>query len=265
MKHMRMPIAIAATVIIGGLCSGVALASSQAAPQPSGTAGQSGAHEALAGIWTNIPEEENSAPPPETGRFGTPGNAPGGGSGGRGGGGHGGRGGGGGGGGYSGGGFGGYGGRGARGGATDNENEAKAAALSVFERALMDPVKQMTIVVHDPSVTIVYDDGHTEELKTNGKKVSEKAENGFVKFTRLSHWDGSALISDIAVSDGPNFQRRYDITADGKTLRVSTTPSRNANGSGRDGGGGHGLTYGRTATHVYGRPSTTEPAESAAK
>ena len=261
------PIVLVATMIVGGLCSRVALASPQQATQQSGATGQSGAHQALAGIWTNLPEEENSAPPPETGRFGAQGGRAGDGSGGHGG--HGGGSGGGSGGhggfGGQGGGAGGFGGYGGRGRAMDNESEARAAALSVFERALMDPVKQMTIVVHDSAVTIVYDDGHIEELKTNGKKVNEKAENGFVKFTRLSHWDGSALISDIAVSDGPNFQRRYDITADGKTLRVSTTPSRNANGSGRDGGGGHGLTYGRTATHVYGRPSTTEPAESAAK
>jgi hypothetical protein len=260
---MRLSTVILAGVLIGGACAGARLHAAQS----------NVSHEALAGIWINAPDEENSPGPAEGGEFGGPGSgnsggARGGHAGAGGGGGGGGRGGRGGGGGGFGGGGGGFGGGRAQQHPNDNESAARAAALSVYERSLMDPVKQMTIVIHDPSVTIVYDDGHTQELTANGKKVNEKAENDYVKLTRKTHWDGAALISEIAISNGPNFQQRYDVVADGTELRVSTTPIRSDNNGGRGGygggggGGGRGLTYGRTAFHVYKRPDIT-PAASA--
>ena len=259
---MRLSTVILAGVLVGGGVAGVRLHADQSSTV---------SHEALAGVWVNAPEEENSPGPAEGGQFGGPGDTGRAGSGGRGGGGGGGGrhgGGGGGGGGFGGGGFGGGGGGfgGGRGQQRPNDNEsaAKAAALSVYERSLMDPVKQMTIVIHDPMVTIVYDDGHTQEFVTNGKKINEKAENDYVKLTRKTHWDGAALISDIAISNGPNFQQRYDVVEDGKELRVSTTPIRSDSNQGRYGGGGggagQGFTYGRTAFHVYKRPDSAAPA-----
>jgi hypothetical protein len=259
-------------LLIGNLCTGLLLAKGEKdKPVPADPA-LTAAHEKLAGIWVNKPEDENSAPPSEGGGFTGPtgnggssgggGRGSGGGGGGRGGyGGHGG----------GGGGFGGQGGGRGRPTGNGNEDAARAAALQVYVRSLMDPVKQMTIVVHETTVSITYDDGRVEELQTTGKKVSEKYENGYVKVNRKSHWDTGALISEIEVTNGPNFQQRYDVTAAGE-LHVSTTPVRSPNeyggrggyggggggyggGGGGGGGGSRGLTYGRTATHVYGRPT----------
>jgi hypothetical protein len=206
------------------------------------------AHDAFGGIWVNAIDGENS---PSTAPPAGPDNGAGGrrtgGGGGRGG--YGGRGGGGFGGGGFGGGRGGFGGRRAGGG--DNDQAAQAAAQALFTRELLDPVKQMTIVVKPASVSIVTDEGHVTELTTNKKKVSETAENGFIKYNRTTYWDGPALVSEIAIKDGPTFEQRYELAADGNELHVAT--SRKASKSnGRGNFGGFSST--RPTTHVYTRP-----------
>ena len=101
----------------------------------------------------------------------------------------------------------------------------------------------MTIVPHDTSLAIAYDDGRTLTLEATNKKVSGRAENGFVKYTRKSRWDGEAMLSEVEVENGPKFDEKYEVIAEGTQLRVSIT----AKGSG-------GKDAERTITHVYERP-----------
>ena len=104
----------------------------------------------------------------------------------------------------------------------------------------------MTIVVHEASLSIAYDDGRTLTLETSNKKVSGRAENGFVKLTRKSRWEGDALVSQVEIENGPKFEEKYEVIADGAELRVSVTT---------EGGGGRGGSDGkRTILHVYERP-----------
>lgn len=141
----------------------------------------------------------------------------------------------------SGGGGGGFGG-GGRAGRAENSADARAA-IADYSRTLLQPAKRMTIVVHDASLSIAYDDGRTLTLETTNKKVSGRAENGFVKLTRKSKWEGDALISQIEIENGPKFEEKYEVIADGDELRVSVTT---------EGGGGDGK---RTIMHVYERPA----------
>jgi hypothetical protein len=144
-----------------------------------------------------------------------------------------------GGGGLGGGGFGGRGGRG-------EESADERAAIANYSRTILQPAKQMTIVVHEASLSIAYDDGRTVTLETSNKKVSGRAENGFVKLTRKSRWEGDALVSQVEIENGPKFEEKYEVIADGAELRVSVTT---------EGGGGRGGSDGkRTIMHVYERP-----------
>jgi len=142
-----------------------------------------------------------------------------------------------------GGGFGGGGGRGGQG--VDNADER--AAIANYSRTLLQPAKQMTIVPHDASLSIAYDDGRTLTLEATNKKVSGRAENGFVKLTRKSKWEGDALVSQVEIENGPKFEEKYEVIAEGAELRVSVTTE---GGGGRGGGDAK-----RTITHVYERPS----------
>ena len=145
-----------------------------------------------------------------------------------------------GGGGIGGGGFGG-GGRTERG----QDNADARAAIANYSRTLLAPAKQMTIVVHEASLSIAYDDGRTLTLEATNKKVSARAENGFVKLTRKSKWEGDALVSHVEIENGPTFEEKYEVIADGAELRVSVTTE-----GGRSGSDGK-----RTIMHVYERPS----------
>ena len=221
--------------------------SARAIPLRAQAAPEGGAHHAFGGIWVISPDAQLRGPdtasvPPG----GSEGGRRRGGGGGRGGGGYGGGGGGrgggygGGGGGYGGGGFGGGGGRG--GGRGEGSAEERQA-MANYSRTLLQPAKQMTIVPHDTSLAIAYDDGRTLTLEATNKKVSGRAENGFVKYTRKSRWDGEAMLSEVEVENGPKFDEKYEVIAEGTQLRVSIT----AKGSG-------GKDAERTITHVYERP-----------
>lgn len=234
----RFLVLIAATALV---------VSARAIPLRAQAAPEGGAHHAFGGIWVISPDAQLRGPdtasvPPG----GSEGGRRRGGGGGRGGGGYGGGGGGrgggygGGGGGYGGGGFGGGGGRG--GGRGEGSAEERQA-MANYSRTLLQPAKQMTIVPHDTSLAIAYDDGRTLTLEATNKKVSGRAENGFVKYTRKSRWDGEAMLSEVEVENGPKFDEKYEVIAEGTQLRVSIT----ANGSG-------GKDAERTITHVYERP-----------
>jgi hypothetical protein len=140
-------------------------------------------------------------------------------------------------GGYGGGGFG-----GGRGGARGSGASAEARqAIATYSRTLLQPAKQMTIVPHDTSLAIAYDDGRTLTLEATNRKVSSRAENGLVKVTRKSAWMGESLVSEVEIENGPTFDETYEVIADGTQLRVSIATK-----------GGNDAQ--RTITHVYERP-----------
>jgi len=196
------------------------------------------AYDAFGGIWVISPDAQLRGPDATSVPSGMP-------EGGRSrGGGHGG-GYGGGGGGYGGGGGGrGGGGRAAGGRGGDTNAEAREAVAN-YSRTLLQPAKQMTIVPHETSLAIAYDDGRTLTLEATNKKVSSRAENGFVKLTRKSRWMDGAMLSEVEVEGGPKFEEKYEVIGDGTQLRVSITA---------EGGGGRGGGDKRTVTHVYERP-----------
>ena len=151
------------------------------------------------------------------------------------------------------GGFGGYGGGGySRGQGRDGGNPyaEERDAVTNLSRALMNPFRQMTIVVNDPAIEIVLDDGRRMPFETTNKKVDGRAENGFVRLTRRARWEGDALVTEIDIENGATFQQRYELIADGAQLRVVTT----AEGYGRDDDGK------RIVTHVYERPAPDQSA-----
>ena len=206
-------------------------------------------HAALGGIWVISPDAYLRGPDSVSAPSGgSGGSRRGGGGGGRGYGGGGGGGGYGGGSGSGGGGGGGYGGGGGRGGGGRGggrgEGNGEREAIANYSRTLLQPVKQMTIVPHEASLAIAYDDGRTLTLEATNKKVSSRVENGLVKLTRKSRWMGDAMISEIEIENGPKLEEKYEVIAEGSQLRVSIT----AEGGGRD-------EQKRTITHVYERPS----------
>jgi len=115
--------------------------------------------------------------------------------------------------------------------------------MADYSRTLLQPVKQMTIVAHDSSLAIAYDDGRTLTLEATNKKVSGRAENGFVKYTRKSRWEGDAMVSEVAIENGPTLVEKYEVIAEGTQLRIAITAK-----------GGGGKEAERTVTHVYERP-----------
>ena len=145
-----------------------------------------------------------------------------------------------------GGGGGGYGGRGGgRSGGGRGEGNGEREAIATYSRTLLQPVKQMTIVPHEASLAIAYDDGRTLTLEATNKKISSRVENGLVKLTRKSRWMDGAMISEIEIENGPKLEEKYEVIAEGTELRVSITT---------EGGGRGGDDAKRTITHVYERP-----------
>ena len=92
-------------------------------------------------------------------------------------------------------------------------------------------------------------DGARVTLQTDNRKVDERAENGLVKLTRKSQWDGLTPVSEVEMDKGPSLERKYELSPGGTELHVSTTVS------GRFGGGGGK----RVIVQVYERPE--EPAQ----
>lgn len=192
---------------------------SAASPTPSG-------HDPFAGVWS-LNRDKSELPgrgnPPDGGGSGS--GRRGGGAGGFGG--------------RRGGGFGGRGGSGGR-------SPEQLQAMMNYMRTLTEASSRITIVVHDMSVGMTDAEGMTLTLQTNNKKIDERAENSLVKLTRKSRWDGSTLVSEIEIENGPKIERKYELSPAGTELHISTTMS---GGFGGRGGGGN-----RTVTHVYERP-----------
>ena len=200
-------------------------------------------HEAFGGIWKLNTDRSDRAPAddvgPESrgggsGSGGFPGGAPGGGfpggtGGGRGGG-------------FPGGGF--------PSGGSDG-NRAQQQANMTFMRSLLQPSERLTIVVKDETFGITEADGKRVTLETTNKKVSSREQNGLVKLTRRSRWDGASLVSEIELDGGMKIRRRYELAAEGTQLRIATTMNGGGFGGRARGGGNDGK---RTITHVYERP-----------
>jgi hypothetical protein len=142
------------------------------------------------------------------------------------------------GGGFGGGGFGGRGGQRADGQQPDRD---RMQAMANYIRRLFEASSMLTIVIHDSSVSVTDAEGRVQMLDTTDKKSDERAENGYIKFTRKTHWDGNALVSEIDVDNGPKIERRFELSEGGSELRVSTTMSGGRGGK-------------RTLTQVYERP-----------
>jgi hypothetical protein len=185
-------------------------------------------HQALAGIWVlnrDLGDAPATTAAPEGSSEGRRGAGGGGGGGGRGGGRR----------------MGGGGGRGyGRSGNQAEEDLGRRQAIADYVRASMDDSKQLTIVVHDTSVSITDVDGQVLVLQTNDKKIEERAGNGLVKLARKSRWDGDTLVSEIDVDNGPKIVRNYALSPGGTQLSITTTIDR----------GGRPV----KATHVYERP-----------
>lgn len=91
-----------------------------------------------------------------------------------------------------------------------------------YVRTAMEASHQLTIVVHDDSVSMTDAEGRMLSLKTDNKKIEERAQNGLVKLTRKARWDGEVLVYEVAVENGPTLIRRYELSPGGTQLQVST-------------------------------------------
>jgi len=126
--------------------------------------------------------------------------------------------------------MGGGGGRGyGRGGNRADQGEddvARRQAIAEYVRTSTQDSKQLTIVLHESSVSITDIDGQVLALQTNGKKVDERGGNGLVKLGRKTHWDGETLVSEIDIDNGPKIVRNYALSPGGTQLTVTTTIDR---------------------------------------
>ena len=92
-----------------------------------------------------------------------------------------------------------------------------------YVRTSSQTSKQLTIVVHDNAVTFTDVDGGIQTLETDDKSVSERAENGLVRLSRKTHWQDSALVSEINVENGPKIVRTYSLSPAATQLRITTS------------------------------------------
>lgn len=190
-----------------------------------------GDHQAFAGVW-ELNRDRSELPPPGSANGGEPrgrrGGYGGGGGGRRGG--------------YGGGGFGGYGG-GRRGGGGGGGSRDPEQMQAVFEylRSLNQPSSRITIAVRDPGFVVTDAEGGVQTLQADNKSVDERAANGLVKLKRKTRWEQGVLISEIEVDNGPKIERRYELSPDGSSLRITTKAT---------GRGGEG----RSAMVVYEHP-----------
>jgi len=176
-------------------------------------------HEGFGGIWV-LNRDRGDAPgtPTSPEARGEGGGRRGGGRGGGGGGGRG-------------GGRGGRGRFGGQGGADASGQEqdlGRREAIMNYMRTAMEASRQLTVVVHEDGVSVSITDaeGRVQSLKTDNKKIDERAENGLVKLSRKARWEGDALVSEIDIESGPAVVRRYELSPGGTQLEVSTTINR---------------------------------------
>jgi hypothetical protein len=198
-------------------------------PPPGGASRQ-----ALGGIWVlnrDLGDTPGAQPAPDDSgsQSGSGGGGYGGGSGGRmGGGRRGGR---------------GFGGGGSGGGRSPSAEDAgRQQAIADYLRIQMSDVpKQLTIVVHDISVSTTDDEGRVTSLQTDDKKIDDRVQNGLVKVSRKSHWDNSTLIAEVDIDNGPKILRSYSLSPGGTQLNITTEIDRS---------GGRPVKI----SHVYERP-----------
>jgi len=115
---------------------------------------------------------------------------------------------------------------GGRGGADAGGQEqdlGRREAIMNYMRTAMEASKQLTMVVHEDGVSITDAEGRVQSLKTDNKKIEERAENGLVKLSRKARWEGDTLVSEIDIDSGPAVVRRYELSPGGTQLEVSTT------------------------------------------
>lgn len=120
-------------------------------------------------------------------------------------------------------------------------------AVANYLRTSMLPSDRLTIVVTDSAVDIVEANGARLALQTDNKKIEERAENGLVKLTRKSHWNGHELVTEIDIDNGPKVERTYTVSSTGSELQIATTLSGGFGG--RAGGRGGN----RPVVQVYER------------
>lgn len=127
-----------------------------------------------------------------------------------------------------------------RGGEGRSEDLGRRQAIGDYVRASLEASKQLTIVVHETSVSITDAEGRVLVLPTDDTKTSDRVQNGLVKTTRKNHWDGGILVSEIDVDNGPKILRKYSLSPGGTKLQISTTTD----------GAGRPVNF----TRVYERP-----------
>src|SRR4029077_7989120 len=115
------------------------------------------------------------------------------------------------------------GGRGAGGRGGAGEGAGRQQAIGDYVRMQMTDVsKQLTIVVHDESVSITDAEGGVVALQTNDKKIDERAQNGLVMLSHKNPWDGDTLVSEIDIDSGPKIVRKYALSPGGTQLTITT-------------------------------------------
>jgi hypothetical protein len=105
------------------------------------------------------------------------------------------------------------------------DDMARRQAVMNYVRAATESPKQLTIVVHDASVSITDVDGHVQLLQiadNKDKKIEERAENGLIKLSKKNHWDGATLVSEVDIEGGPKIIRTYALSPGGTELRLTT-------------------------------------------
>ena len=115
-----------------------------------------------------------------------------------------------------------FGGRGGAQGSGQEEDLGRREAIMNYMRTAMEASKQLTIVVHEDAVNITDAEGRVQSLKTDNKKIEERAENGLVKLSHKARWEGDVLIYEIDIESGPTVVRRYELSPGGTQLQVST-------------------------------------------
>ena len=100
---------------------------------------------------------------------------------------------------------------------------AARQATADYIRAALEASKQLTIVIHDTSVTITDAEGRVQNLPTDNKKMESRAANGLVKLSLKNHWDGATLICEAEIEFGPKIVRKYALSPGGTELRLTTS------------------------------------------